>query len=76
MLIKKLSKHGNSLALVMDKAVLELLNIDEQTPLNISTDGRALVIAPAKQTQRRKRFNDALKNCNARYGKTLRKLAE
>ena len=46
MLTKKLSKHGNSLALVIDRSILELLGIDERTPLDISTDGRALVVAP------------------------------
>src|SRR5207249_788802 len=38
-MIKKLSKHGNSLALVMDRSILDLLHIDEKTSLNISTDG-------------------------------------
>ena len=38
-MLKKLTRHGNSLALVIDKGVLELLNIDDQTPLDISTDG-------------------------------------
>ncbi len=56
MMTKKLSKHGNSLALVIDRAILELLDIDEQTPLQISTDGRALVIVPAHDAQRRQRF--------------------
>ena len=37
-MLKKLTKHGNSLALVIDKGVLELLNIDDTTPLEISTD--------------------------------------
>ena len=41
MLTKKLSKHGNSLALVIDRSILELLEIDEGTTLQISTDGRA-----------------------------------
>lgn len=76
MLTKKLSKHGNSLALVIDRSILELLDIDEKTPLNITTDGQALVIAPAQRKQRRKRFEDALTACNSRYGKALRKLAE
>ncbi len=76
MLTKKLSKHGNSLALVMDRAILELLDIDEKTPLNITTDGRALVIAPSQGKRRRKRFEDTLTDCNERYGKALRKLAE
>jgi antitoxin MazE len=76
MITKKLSKHGNSLALVMDRSILELLDIDEQTALNISTDGRALVIVPAQDKRRNKRFQDALTACNAQYGKALKRLAE
>ncbi len=39
-MLKKLTKHGNSLALVIDRPILELLNIDPDTPLDVSTDGR------------------------------------
>jgi antitoxin MazE len=76
MLTKKLSKHGNSLALVIDRSILELLGIDEATTLEISTDGRALVVAPAGEKRRRKRFQDALNACNDQYGKALKRLAE
>jgi antitoxin component of MazEF toxin-antitoxin module len=76
MLTKKLSKHGNSLALVIDRSILELLGIDERTTLEISTDGRALVVVPAHDRQRRKRFQDALTACNQDYGKALKRLAE
>ena len=73
---KKLSRHGNSLALVIDRAILELLGIDEETPLHISTDGRALVIAPAHDKRRRKRFEQALAACNEQYAEALKRLAE
>ena len=76
MMTKKLSKHGNSLALVIDRSILELLGIDSQTPLDISTDGRALVIVPTQEKRHRKRFEDALASCNQHYGKTLKRLAE
>ena len=75
-MIKKLSKHGNSLALVIDRPILELLGIDERTPLEISTDGRALMIVPAADKKRRKQFESALAEANARYGKALKRLAE
>jgi len=39
-MIKRLAKHGNSLALVIDRAILDLLKIDLETPLDISTDGQ------------------------------------
>jgi len=76
MMTKKLSKHGNSLALVIDRSVLELLGIDEQTTLNISTDGRSLVIVPAREKRRQKRFQQALAACNEQYGQALKRLAE
>ncbi|MGA2620611.1 MAG: hypothetical protein ABSF26_23560 [Thermoguttaceae bacterium] len=76
MITKKLSKHGNSLALVIDRSILELLGIDEGTSLDISTDGRALVVVPAHGKRRNKRFQDALTACNQQYGKALKRLAE
>ncbi|MEX2288289.1 MAG: hypothetical protein WD648_14435 [Planctomycetaceae bacterium] len=75
-MIKKLSKHGNSLALVIDRPVLDLLRIDETTSLEVSTDGESLLIAPVRDKKRRKRFEDALADTNKRYGKVLKRLAE
>jgi len=48
-LIKRLTKYGNSLALVLDRPVLNLLGIDDDTPLEITTpDGKRLQITPVK----------------------------
>ena len=76
MLTKKLSRHGNSLALVIERSILELLGIDEETALEISTDGRALIVVPAQDKRRRKRFKTALAACNTQYGTALKRLAE
>jgi antitoxin component of MazEF toxin-antitoxin module len=75
-MIKKLSKHGNSLALVIDRSILDLLNIDEETSLEVSTDGEALIVAPVRDKKRRKKFEEALAASNERYGKALKRLAE
>jgi len=75
-MIKTLSRHGNSLALVIDRPILDLLDIGEETPLEISTDGESLVIAPVRDAKRRKRFEKALEETNRRYGKALKRLAE
>jgi len=73
---KTLVRHGNSLALIIDKPVLDLLKIDETTPLEISTlDGKTLQIRPAQGEARAKKFKAALKNTNKKFGKTLKKLA-
>ncbi len=75
-MIKKLTKHGNSLALVIDRGVLELLNIDAETPLNIKTDGKCLIVMPAQDAARQKKFRAALAKVNRQYGPALKKLAE
>ena len=72
---KLIKEHGNSLALVIDRSILDLLAIDDQTPLEISTDGRALVIAPVHGKRRHGRFEESLAACNRRYGKALKRLA-
>jgi antitoxin component of MazEF toxin-antitoxin module len=45
---KKLSNIGNSLGLIIEKPILELLNIDRDTVLDVSTDGEALIIRPVR----------------------------
>jgi antitoxin component of MazEF toxin-antitoxin module len=75
-MVKKLTRHGNSLALVIDRPILELLNIDPETPLDVSTDGKQLIIAPAKPSARREKFEAAQQWAHKRYAKAFKKLAE
>lgn len=69
----KLVKYGKHLALVIDEALLEQLNIDENTPLEISTDGHGLLITPEGEG---KRFRAAMERTNQRYSEVFRRLAE
>ena len=75
-MIKTLTKHGNSLALVIEKPILELLGADADTPFDITTDGQALVLTPVRDEKRREAFRSALDRVNARYPKALKKLSE
>jgi antitoxin component of MazEF toxin-antitoxin module len=75
-MIKKLTRHGNSWALVIDKPVLDLLKIDPETLLEITTDGKILIIAPAPRKERKAKFQAAMKTTNRKYGNALKKLAE
>ncbi len=75
-MLKKLTKHGNSLALVIDRPILDLLKIDPETPLDVSTDGKRLIIAPAGASERRKKFDAAQQRAHKQYGKAFKKLAE
>jgi antitoxin component of MazEF toxin-antitoxin module len=75
-MVKELTKHGNSLALVIDRPILDLLKINPETPLDVSTDGRQLIVTPQKPSARRKKFEAAQEFAHKRFGRAFRKLAE
>jgi antitoxin component of MazEF toxin-antitoxin module len=75
-MVKTLTRHGNSYALVIDKPILELLDITDETPLNITTDGKSLVISPVIDEDEEAQFQTSLKKVHKRYGRMLKKLAE
>jgi antitoxin MazE len=74
-LVKKLTAHGNSAALVIDKPIMELLHITMDTPLEISTDGKNLIISPVADPARVKKFKDSLARVAEKHDKTFAKLA-
>ena len=69
---KRLTKTGNSLALVLDKPLLEQLGIDEHTPLELSTNGDVLVVTPVRD----RRFRKAADKINRKYAGLFRRLSE
>ena len=73
---KTLTKHGNSYALVIDKPILELLRITPETPFEIMSDGRCLVLTPVRDAKEEKKFQKALEDIHARFGRAMKKLAE
>jgi antitoxin component of MazEF toxin-antitoxin module len=75
-MVKSLTKHGNSLALIIEKPILELLGADSDTAFAVTTDGQALVLTPLTDPQRQQRFAAALKKVNKKYPQALKKLAE
>jgi len=75
-MIKKLVTHGNSAALIIDKPILQLLNVDADSSFEITTDGRSLIISPVESELRGKKFSAALEKVNKAHAKTLKKLAE
>jgi antitoxin MazE len=76
-MIKKLVRHGNSRALVIEKPILELLNIDDDTEIEIITDGDALIMRPVRAgTARREAFERAAEEAVAEYGSVFKRLAK
>lgn len=75
-MIKNLTKHGNSWALVIDKPILELLNINPEQPVEITTDGKTLVVSASTQDAHKQRVQAARRKANSRHSAAFKKLAE
>ncbi|MFN9373300.1 MAG: AbrB/MazE/SpoVT family DNA-binding domain-containing protein [Planctomycetaceae bacterium] len=73
---KTLIKHGNSLALVIDKPILEMLQITAETVLELSTNGDAILIRPIRDKRRQRKLEAALESINQKFGDDLERLAQ
>ena len=73
---KTLTRHGNSYALVIDKPILELLRATPETPFEIVSDGRCLVLIPQRSPAEERKFQQALETVHTRFGRAMKKLAE
>ena len=73
---KKLTKTGNSFALVLDRSLLEQAHITADTPLDVTTDGHVIVIAPVRSKARARRLRKIMDQADRRYGRVFKRLAE
>ncbi len=74
-MIKKLSAVGNSLGLIIERPILELLGITKDTSLEVKTDGESLIIRPVR-LNKKERLRESTKRMMATHEETLRKLAK
>jgi antitoxin component of MazEF toxin-antitoxin module len=77
---KRLSTVGNSLGLVIEKPILELLNITKDTELEVVTDGTRIIVEPirskAERDEHQRRVATSTKKVIARHRELFAKLAK
>ncbi len=75
---KRLIQIGNSLALVIDKPILELLHIDPKTELELNTDGNNLLVSPVREKGKTAPQNvqETIRAIMAQHHKTFSLLAK
>ena len=74
-MIKRLTAVGNRLGLIIERPILQLLDIDKETLLEVRTDGEALIIRPQRKN-RSARLKAAAERMMHAHDETLRKLAK
>jgi len=70
---KSLTRIGNSSGIIIEKPLLEMLDIREDTLLNVSIQGSGLMITPLP---RGRSLEECLFGIFIKYGDTLRELAK
>lgn len=59
-MIKHLVQHGNSLALIIDKPILKMLGVTQETSLKISMHGKVITITPQEVAKAPKKKKEAV----------------
>ena len=75
-MIKTLRKHGNSQALPVDKATMEAMGIDVDTPLQVAVRGNTMIVTPANVGISDEELAASIKKMRRRYGRALKRLAK
>lgn len=73
---KKLARLGNSMALVIDKPILELLGIGPNDSVTLRTDGTSLIVTPAWRRPTKAELGEAIDFTLKNYGRALDRLGD
>ncbi len=76
-MIKHLKKVGNSNALILDKAIMELVGLEENGEVQLTVDHGSIIITPARPNPvDQARFEACLDRVVTARREVLRRLAE
>lgn len=76
-MIKRLRKVGNSSALILDKALMELVGLEENAEVQVTVHGGSLVLTPTQpRTMTEEQFEAAMERVLKARHSALKKLAE
>ncbi len=76
MIVKKLTRQGNSSALIVDRALMDLMDIDNDTPLKVTVEGRKLIVEPLSDQERAAKFKGVMEKTGRRNAELFRRLAK
>lgn len=80
--LKKFVKVGSSYSLIIDKPIMDLLNLESTTEFSMNTDGKSLIFTPieksveSEEEKKEKRVDDAIKKSLERFGGLYERLAK
>jgi antitoxin component of MazEF toxin-antitoxin module len=75
-MIKRLIKHGNSRAIVVDKSLLEAAGISEDAIFQISVNPSGGLVIQSVADSKTDAFRENFKKLNKKYSKLMQNLAD
>jgi len=75
-MIKKLTRQGNSVALIIDRQLMELLEIDRDSEVKVTVHGRKLVIEPLSEVERAMKIREIQQKALKKNTELFKRLAK
>ena len=66
----------NSWAVVIDRTILDVLNSDRDSQIEMTTDGKSIQIMPLEADKGKAKVREARAKVNAKHAKAFKKLAK
>ena len=73
---KNLTVIGNSLGIIIEKPILDLLGIGKETQFEMITDGQRLILEPVETVEKVDKIKEATRRVMKNHDETLRELAK
>ena len=73
---KNLTVVGNSLGIIIEKPILDLLGVSRETQFEMITDGQRLILEPIKESEKLDKIKAATRRVMKNHDQTLRELAK
>lgn len=73
---KNLTIVGNSLGIIIEKPILDLLGINRETQFEMITDGKRLILEPVAEENKTAKIKATTRRVMKNHEKTLRELAK
>ena len=75
-MVTRLKQDGDGFSLSIDRPTVEKLQIDAETPLEVTVEGDRLIVSALKDPARRQEFERIVAEMNRRYDGMFKRLAE
>lgn len=75
-MVKRLTRSGNSVALVLEKGLLEAAHLEEGAEVEVSTNGEVIIVSPVRDKKRQAKFRAAHDAVKKQFAGAFARLAK